>query len=68
MNIIEMIDSEIATWQKAKALLLGSTGTSAPRTRKSHSGAPKRVMSPEGRARIAAAQKLRWAKTKRKAA
>jgi len=69
-EIIKTIDAEIARLEKARALLKGDT-TSATRPErslisKSTPKAPKRrKMSAEGRARIAAAQKARWAKTKR---
>lgn len=61
-KIIAAIDAEIARLEQAKTLLNGVP-----------SGAPKPVtkvernLSPEARARIAAAQKKRWAKQKRKA-
>ena len=68
--IIQFIDAEIARLEQAKALLNGPTapakrgrpiGPQATRTAKP----VRRKISPEGRARIAAAQKARWAKTKR---
>jgi hypothetical protein len=69
MNITDLlssIDSEIAALQQARTLLAGTNGASTPRV--ARSGKPlarkKRVMSAEGRARIAAAQKKRWAKRK----
>jgi hypothetical protein len=55
-NLIASIDAEISRLQQARKLLSG-TGT--------HGG--KRIMSAEGRARIVAAQKKRWAE-QRKAA
>jgi hypothetical protein len=61
-GIVEAIDAEILRLQQAKALLTTDT---APLKR----GVPpamKRTMSAEGRARIIAAQKARWAKVKRK--
>jgi hypothetical protein len=60
--IVESIDAEISRMEKARALLTGHT---APLKR----GFPptkRRTMSAEGRARIAAAQRKRWAKRKRK--
>jgi hypothetical protein len=60
--IVQGIDAEISRLEKARALL---TGHIAPLKR----GLPlsdRRTMSAEGRARIAAAQKKRWAKAKRK--
>jgi hypothetical protein len=61
-EIIEAIDAEIQRLQEAKALLDGA----APSSRKPMAAKPgKRTMSAEGRARIAAAQKARWARAKR---
>ena len=72
-EILSHIDAEIARLTAARDLFAGmstpqvsrgprKTGTAAI---KSTAGRAKRVISPEGRARIAAAQKLRWAKQKR---
>ena len=55
-EIIQTIDAEIARLEKARALLNGHTASPKPQRRK---------MSAEGRARIAAAQKARWAKAKK---
>jgi hypothetical protein len=70
-EIIQTIDAEIARLERAKALLKGDTTAPAKRGR-SLSSKPaatskpiRRRMSAEGRARIAAAQKARWAKVKR---
>jgi hypothetical protein len=60
--IVQSIDAEISRLEKARALLTGHT---APLKR----GMPDRkrsTMSAEGRARVAAAQKKRWAKAKKK--
>ena len=71
-EIIAQIDTEIARLQEVKSILSGSPsprksaglrGQSAPKP----VIAKKRTMSPEGRAKIAAAQKARWAKTKKAA-
>jgi hypothetical protein len=68
--IIQFIDAEIARLEQAKTLLNGHT-TPAKRGRPIGSQATRtanlvrRKISPEGRARIAAAQKARWAKAKR---
>jgi len=62
MNLTELlssIDSEIARLEQARALLAGQDRHSATPTKKKRS-----VMSAEGRARIAAAQRARWAKRK----
>jgi hypothetical protein len=70
-SILSELDAEIARLQQAKDLLAGETVKRGPGRRKSGS-APKpkkkeRNMSPEGRARIAAAVKARWAKQKKAA-
>jgi hypothetical protein len=74
--ILEQIDAEISKLQQAKALLNGATSTPTKRA----PGRPKannqvaepvastptrRVMSSAGKAKIAEAQKKRWAKSKR---
>lgn len=64
MNVNEIlanIDDEISRLRQARALLVGQgySGSRAGRPKK------KRHMSAEGRARIAAAQRRRWAKQKR---
>jgi hypothetical protein len=79
-GIVAEIDLEIGRLEKAKALLVGQTAPPKrgrpPAAKKSaatsfafgtNTAAPKRIMSPEGRARIAAAQKARWAKAKKNA-
>jgi hypothetical protein len=68
-EIIQTIDAEIARLEKARALLNGKTTSPAKRGRPSRltviaTPKPRRKMSAEGRARIAAAQKARWAKAK----
>jgi hypothetical protein len=72
-EIIQTIDAEIARLEKARELLNGHIGTPAKRGRPLGStvttkttAKPRRKMSAEGRARIAAAQKARWAKAKGK--
>ena len=72
-SIIQEIDSEISRLEQAKAILSGTVIKRSPgrpkRTQsviKSVAAEPaKRVMSVEGRAKVAAAQTLRWAKSKR---
>ena len=72
-EILSHIDAEIGRLTEARDLVAGTARTKVARNpRKSGLVAPKpraqrtkRVISPEGRARIAAAQKLRWAKQKR---
>jgi hypothetical protein len=72
-EILSQIDAEIKRLTEARDLVAGAAiGRVSRSARKSGLAAPKpravrrkRVISPEGRARIAAAQKLRWAKQKR---
>jgi hypothetical protein len=81
-DILEMLDGEVAKLRAARALLVPSlNGTDVAarrrpgRPRKDEGVSPvpvtrkkkRRNLSPEGRARIAAAARLRWA-AKRKAA
>ena len=70
-EIIESIQAEIARLEQVRTLLSGRTPTPAKRGRPFGSttpatAKPRRKMSAEGRARIAAAQRARWANTKRK--
>jgi hypothetical protein len=73
-DILTLMDAEIATLQQARAVLAGAAAkkgpgrpeptavsTVKPKKRK------KRNLSPEGRARIAAAVKARWAAQKKAA-
>lgn len=64
-DIIAAIDEEISRLEKVKDLLQSSSSgkLSGALTRKT-SAPRKRNLSPEARARIAAAQKRRWAKQK----
>jgi hypothetical protein len=57
-ELIAAIDAEISRLQQVRKLLSGSTAT--------HGSKPG-TMSAEGRARISAAMKKRWAKQKRTA-
>jgi fructoselysine-6-P-deglycase FrlB-like protein len=59
-DLLSAIDSEIARLQEARALLAGTGSSIAKRGRPA-----KYTMSAEGRARIAAAQRARWAKQKK---
>jgi hypothetical protein len=66
MNIPELlsaIDSELARLREVRALL----GKDAPFPFRATHGEKKRHMSADARARIAAAQRKRWAKQKRAA-
>jgi hypothetical protein len=73
VDIISEIDAEISRLEQAKQLLSGTTpkrGPGRPPLKVGVKTAPKKKrsrMSPEARARIAAAQRARWAKTKKTA-
>jgi hypothetical protein len=66
-QLLAEIDRGIAVLQKARALCLkGETAaTTKVKPGKPAKTATKKSMSEEGRARIVAAQKKRWAKVKR---
>jgi len=66
-QILAAIDEEISKLQQVRKLLQGSGGKLSAGL---SGGKPraKRVLSPEARQRIAAAQKRRWAKQKKEAA
>lgn len=60
-KILAELDAEIEHLQQAKAILAGHWKQTASRKAKGK----KRHLSPEARAKIAAAQKARWAKKRR---
>ncbi len=65
--IVKELDQEIARLEQAKAILAGPAKPEPGRVMKNtttSTPAKKRTMSAAGRARIAAAQKARWAKAK----
>jgi hypothetical protein len=67
--IIQSIDAEIEKLQKIRALLTDHTAPlkrGFPPTERSDRPGKRRTISAEGLANIRAAQKARWAKTKRK--
>ena len=71
-NIISAIDEQIARLTHARDLVKplstpvdGSAAKPRPSRPKRNVAQKRRTMSPEGRARIAAAQKKRWAKAKK---
>jgi hypothetical protein len=71
-ELLAAISGEIARLEEVKRLFGGDVTGASPvkRGRKPGSMSPrpkKRKMSAEGRARIAAAQKARWAKAKKNA-
>jgi hypothetical protein len=59
-ELIEALDAEIARLERARAILV-----EGDRVGNGRIYAVKRTISAEGRARIAAGQKARWAKAKR---
>jgi hypothetical protein len=61
-RIVEQLNLEIARLERARALLQGHT---AP-LKRGPKPAKRSGMSADGRARIAAAQKARWARAKKK--
>jgi hypothetical protein len=73
--IIASLDKEIARLEQARAILSTAARVKGAASIKRGPGRPKklaavsltkkRVMSPEGKARIAAAQKARWAAAKK---
>jgi hypothetical protein len=71
-NIVVEIDAEISRLQQARGLLAGTNSAGKPKPRASASASlrnnkPVRTLSAAARARISAAQKARWAKSKRAA-
>jgi hypothetical protein len=58
--IVHVIDAEISRLEKVRALLAGHTAL----LKRGMPARKRNKMSAEGRARIAAAQKKRWAKKK----
>jgi hypothetical protein len=62
-GILAEIDAEIRRLEQARAILADKDGH--PGTKALAPARKKRWLSPEARARIAAAQKARWAKTKK---
>jgi hypothetical protein len=67
-QIIAELDIEIARLEQAKNILAGATvkrGPGRPKLSTDTGIKKKRKMSAEGRARIIAAVKARWAKTKK---
>jgi hypothetical protein len=66
-GILAEIDAEINKLEQVRAILAGSAKTARAGRSGAKSVAKKRQLSPEARARIAAAQKARWAKAKKAA-
>jgi len=68
-EILAAIDAEIQRLQHARTLLSGDTAVKRGPGRPKVSSTPpkRRRLSPEARAKIAAAQRARWAKAKKAA-
>lgn len=66
-DIVALIDAEIATLQQARALLSGTHLKKKPGRPKGSTG-KKQHLTPEGREKVVAAQKRRWAAAKTQAA
>jgi hypothetical protein len=66
-EIIALIDAEIAQLQHARALITGIAIKRKPGRPVGTGKKKKRNMSPEGRARLVAAVKARWAAQKKAA-
>jgi hypothetical protein len=65
---IKAVDAEIAKYSKTRAILAGLIGTTSKPANNVVPITGRRTMSAAARRRIGDAQRLRWAKTKRKRA
>jgi hypothetical protein len=63
-ELIAAVDEEISRLEKVRALLQSTGGSRISTSSFGNRPRKKRVLSAEARARIAAAQKRRWAKQK----
>lgn len=66
-SILAEIDIEIARLQEVKKLLSSADAKSSKKSTTAAKKRSKRTLSPEARARIAEAQRKRWAAVKRAA-
>ena len=66
-GVLAEIDAEIRRLEQVRALLIGDAKDGRRGRKPAKSMPKKRRLSPEARARIAAAQKARWAKARRAA-
>jgi hypothetical protein len=66
-GVLAEIDAEILRLERARALLVGFATEGRRGKKAAKSTSKKRQLSPEARARIAAAQKARWAKARKTA-
>jgi hypothetical protein len=64
-EMLAEIDAEIRRLQQVRSILAGHTKNGRASKAAGRSAPKKRQLSPEARARIAAAQKARWAKAKK---
>jgi hypothetical protein len=63
-ELVAAVDEEISRLEKVRALLHSSGGSRIASSSFGNKPRKKRILSAEARARIAAAQKRRWAKQK----
>lgn len=63
-GILAQIDVEIDRLQQVRAILTGTAKNGSKNRIAAKSAPKKRQLSPEARARIAAAQKARWARAR----
>ena len=70
-SLLQLIDAEISRLQEVRSLLAkasnNGTTVAVPGEKRKYTKHKKHSLSPEGRARIAAAVKARWAKQKKAA-
>lgn len=66
-GLLAQIDAEIGRLQQVRAILAGTERNGRKNKLAAKSAPKKRLLSPEARARIAAAQKARWAKARKTA-
>jgi hypothetical protein len=64
-EILETIDAEIAMLKEARAILAGTQTADGRSPLAGEAPRKRRAMSPEARAKIAAAQRKRWAKQRK---
>lgn len=63
-ELVAAVDEEISRLEKVRALLISTGGTRISSASFGNKPRKKRVLSADARARIAAAQRRRWAKQK----
>jgi hypothetical protein len=63
-ELVAAVDEEISRLEKVRALLLSTGGSRISSSSFGNKPRKKRVLSADARARIAAAQRRRWAKQK----